>query len=207
MSEIVVALIGDSTVTIETGWGKAFADRFNDRVKVLNFAMGGRSSKSFHDEGRLPAVLKARPDYVLIQFGHNDQPGKGPARETDPGTTYRDFLRIYVNHARSIGGRPILISSVTRRIFDAHGRIDSALAPWAEAARCVAAEMNVPFIDLHAASIEAHNRMGVEASMAFNPKPDDLTHLNAAGAEVVADMIVWELRSVDAELAAYLKQG
>ncbi|MHB8897159.1 MAG: rhamnogalacturonan acetylesterase [Thermoguttaceae bacterium] len=202
---VTVALVGDSTVTDDAGWGRAFAARFNDSVTVLNFSAGGRSSKSWYDEKRLPAVLQARPDFVLIQFGHNDQPGKGPERETDPATTYRDYLRIYVTAFREIGATPILVSSVTRRHFDADGKIRSSLAPWAAATKQVAADMKVPFIDLHTASVDYHNRLGPEKSMAFNPKPGDLTHFNAQGAEVVADLVVRQLRQVCPDLARHLK--
>jgi len=118
-NQLVIALVGDSTVTSRAGWGKAFADRFDNRVKLINFAVGGRSSKSFYNENRLPDVLASKPDYVFIQFGHNDQPGKGPDRETDPSSTFRDYLRLYVKEFQSIGAKPILLSSVTRRTFDA----------------------------------------------------------------------------------------
>lgn len=202
---VTIALIGDSTVTDQSGWGKAFAGRFNDRVKVLNFAMGGRSCKSWYDENRLPEVLAAKPDYVLIQFGHNDQPGKGPKRETDPATSYRDYLKTYVKEFRGIGARPIIVSSVTRRKFDEKGRIKSSLTPWAEAAKSVAAESKVPFIDLHAASINYHNRIGFEVSMSFNPNEGDTTHFNQKGAEAIADLILKELKPVAGHLAAYLK--
>ncbi|MCB1089609.1 MAG: sulfatase-like hydrolase/transferase, partial [Verrucomicrobiae bacterium] len=101
--KIIVALLGDSTVTDSAGWGLAFAGKFRSDVQVLNFAAGGRSAKSWLAEGRLPAVLEAKPDYVFIQFGHNGQPGKGPERETDPATTYRDYLRQYVKEFRAIG--------------------------------------------------------------------------------------------------------
>lgn len=202
---ITVALIGDSTVTNQAGWGKALPGRFNDHVKVLNFAKGGRSTKSFYNEKRLPPVLEAKPDYILMQFGHNGQPGKGPERETDPATTYRDYLKIYINEARRIGAQPIVISSLTRRRFDESGHIASTLTPWAKAAGEVAAEMHVPFIDLHTASIAFHNKIGPEASYAFNPKPDDISHLNKQGAEAIVDLIVAELRKADKTLASYLK--
>jgi pectinesterase len=200
-----IALVGDSTVTDTSGWGRAFADRFNSEVEVLNFAAGGRSSRSWLDEKRLPPVLAAGPDYVLIQFGHNDQPGKGPERETDPATSYRDFLRLYVDEFRKAGARPILLSSVVRRIFDGDGRIKSTLGPWAEAARAVAAERSVPFIDLHAASLELHSRMGPEAGMTFNPAEGDTSHFNRLGAEAIADLIVAGLRDVARELADFLE--
>ncbi|MCB1235660.1 MAG: hypothetical protein KDM91_11360, partial [Verrucomicrobiae bacterium] len=147
--QIVIALVGDSTVTDSAGWGLAFAGKFRSNVRVLNFAAGGRSAKSWLAEGRLPAVLEAKPDYVFIQFGHNGQPGKGPERETDPATTYRDYLRQYVKEFRAIGAEPILVSSVTRRDFIADGTIRTQptaddsygegvtrpLLPWAEAAK------------------------------------------------------------------------
>src|SRR4051812_44690800 len=81
-AKVRIALAGDSTVNDKTGWGIGFAKAMNDQAEVTNFAKGGRSSKSFIDEGHWQKVLDAKPDYVLIQFGHNDQPGKGPERET-----------------------------------------------------------------------------------------------------------------------------
>lgn len=202
---ITVALIGDSTVTDGAGWGKAFAGRFDDHVKVLNFSAGGRSSKSWYDEKRLPKVLEAKPDFVLIQFGHNGQPGKGPARETDPATSYRDYLKIYVKAFREIGAKPILVSSVTRRRFDEHGKITSTLTPWAQAAKAVAVEMKVPFIDLHSASVAYHNKIGPEASMAFNPKEGDTSHFNQKGAEAIVDLIVEDLKKDCEDLANRFK--
>ena len=202
---ITVALIGDSTVTDQAGWGKAFAGRFNERVKVLNFAVGGRSSKSWYDEKRLPKVLEAKPDYVLIQFGHNGQPGKGPARETDPATSYRDYLKIYVKAFQEIGATPIIVSSVTRRRFDENGKLWTTLTPWADAAKAVAVEMEVPFVDLHSASITYHNKIGPKASMAFSPKEGDFTHFNEKGAEAIAGLVVQELGEDCEELARYLK--
>lgn len=204
---ITVALIGDSTVTDQSGWGKAFAGRFKGNVTVLNFSVGGRSSKSWYDEGRLPKVLAAKPDYVLIQFGHNDQPGKGPKRETDPATTYRDFLRMYVKEFRKIGAEPILVSSVARRQFDDSGKICSTLGPWAEGAKAVAQEMNVTLVDLYAASVAYHNKIGRQMSMEFNPKEGDISHFNAKGAEAIVDLIVKEVEEKAKGLATYLKQA
>ena len=203
--EITVALIGDSTVTDHAGWGKALPGRFDDQVKVVNFAVGGRSSKSWYDEKRLPAVLELKPDFVLIQFGHNGQPGKGPKRETDPESTYRDYLKIYVNAFRETEAKPILVSSVTRRRFDENGKITSTLTPWAEAAKAVAREMEVPFVDLHAASVAYHNRIGLEASMAFNPKEGDITHFNEKGAEAITSLIVCEIKKVCEDLGRHLR--
>lgn len=203
---ITIVLIGDSTVTDNAGWGKAFADRFKKNVKVLNYAVGGRSSKSWYDEKRLPKALKAKPDYVLIQFGHNGQPGKGPKRETNPATTYRDYLKLYVSEFRKIGAKPIIVSSVTRRNFDKNGKAKSTLTPWAEAAKAVARDLRAPFVNLHTASIEYHNKIGQEVSMTFNPKEGDTTHFNKKGAEAISDLITKEIKTASPDLHAYLNQ-
>lgn len=201
---VKIALIGDSTVTDSVGWGKAFSSRFNSKVKVLNFAVGGRSSKSWYDEKRLAKVLKAKPDYVLIQFGHNGQPGKGPERETDPATTYRDYLKLYVKKFRKIETKSIIVSSVTRRTFDENNRMKSSLTPWAEAAKAVAIELNVPFIDLHTSSTKYHNQVGPAASMTFNPKKGDMTHFNQKGAKAITDLIINELKVVAKDLNTHI---
>ncbi len=200
----VIALIGDSTVTDDKGWGGAFAEMLDGRAEVYNFAVGGRSAKSYTDENRLPAALAVRPDYVVIQFGHNGQPGKGEYRETDPQSSYRDYLRRFVADIRTAGAEPVIISSLTRRHFDAHGRIESTLGPWAEGARAVATELDVPFIDLHAASIELHNQLGEGQSADFDYEPGDRTHLNEAGARVIARLILDALDDIDHPLATLL---
>lgn len=214
---LVVALIGDSTVTDTSGWGRAFADSFDSSVRIVNFAAGGRSSKSFFDENRFDPVLELKPEYLFIQFGHNGQPGKGPKRETDPETTYRDWLRLYIREAKRLGTKPIVVSSVTRRDFTQDGKIRTErvpgykpaagekvtlpLKPWAEAARAVADEEGVPFIDLYALSVAYHNRIGPDKSATFNPKEGDITHFNEEGAKAIAGLILGELPDAAPELA------
>lgn len=158
-----MALAGDSTVTDTAGWGKAFAARLGPEVECVNFSSGGQSSKSFLDNGRWKKTLEAKPAFVLIQFGHNDMPGKGPHRETDPETTYRANLLLFVKEARAIGARPILVTSMARRIFDKE-KIRGELRPYAEAMKKVAAEENVPLVDLFARSIELLEKLGPTAS-------------------------------------------
>ena len=99
-AKIRIALVGDSTVQPSSGWGNGFTAQLTGDIECLNFARGGRSSKSFINEGHWKEALDSKPDYILIQFGHNDQPGKGPERETDPKTTYRQFMSQYVDEAR-----------------------------------------------------------------------------------------------------------
>ncbi|MBM3735838.1 MAG: rhamnogalacturonan acetylesterase [Acidobacteria bacterium] len=197
---IRIALAGDSTVTDASGWGKGFAAHMAPRAEVLNFAKSGRSSKSFRDEGHWEKVLAAKPDYVLIQFGHNDQPGKGPARETDPATTYRELYAAYIREARAAGIRPVLVTSLVRRTFR-----DDGLDLYAEAARAVAAGHNVPLIDLYARSRAAVEKLGQAAADTIGPVNDgkpDRTHLNEAGSNLFGAMVAEELGRVVPALRA-----
>jgi len=148
-----IVLVGDSTVTDDVGWGRGFKARLAEGVECVNLARNGRSSKSYLAEGLWAAALKEGADYILIQFGHNDMPGKGPDRETDPKTTYRDNLSRYVDEARGAGALPVVVTSLTRRHFGPDGRIVSDLGDYVEVARQVASNKNIPLVDLHAASI------------------------------------------------------
>src|SRR5262245_47046385 len=88
-ASVRILLVGDSTVTDKEGWGPGFKAMLSNDVVCTNLALGGRSSKSYRNEGHWDEVMKLKADYVLIQFGHNDFPGKGPARETKPDTEFR----------------------------------------------------------------------------------------------------------------------
>lgn len=204
-----VALAGDSTVTDKAGWGAAFAKLLRPNAECLNFAGGGQSSKSFRDTGNWKKVLDSKPAYILIQFGHNDMPGKGPKRETDPATTFPQNLTRFIEEARAIGAKPILVTSLARRTFD-NGKIRGELKPWADAATKVATEKQVPLVDLFTHSVELHNKLGIAESDTFNPpgkdaKTTDHTHLNAHGAEVIAAIIAEEIHKVAPDLAKLLK--
>src|ERR1035437_5856643 len=116
-SPIRIVLVGDSTVNDQGGWGPGFRESFESDVEVINLALNGRSSKSFRSEGKWAPALDLKPDYILIQFGHNDSPGKGPDRATDPKTTFRENMTRYVDEARAAGATPVLVTSIVRRNF------------------------------------------------------------------------------------------
>ncbi len=197
------ALAGDSTVTHKAGWGLGFAELLHESARMVNLAQGGRSSRSYRTEGWWQKCLDLRPEYVLIQFGHNDQPGKGPERESDPETDFRDHLRGYVIEARAAGITPVLLTSLTRRRWDDAGNIIPTLAEYAEATRAVAAEMDVPLIPLHRLSIEQCEQLGPTAFRRYEPmQPEgaDHTHLNAPGSRAVAAIVVRELQRLLPEL-------
>jgi lysophospholipase L1-like esterase len=206
--KISIVLVGDSTVNDGGGWGFGFKQFLADNVACTNLAANGRSSKSSRDEGRWQKAIDLKGDYYLIQFGHNDEPGKGPERETDPATTYPQNLERYIDEVRAIGGKPILVTSLTRRIFDEAGNLKPSLEPYAEATKKVAAARQVPLVDLHDRSRELCRRLGVEGTSRFNGagkdgKPDT-THLHGEGRVVFARLVVEELRQASPELAPYL---
>jgi Lysophospholipase L1 and related esterases len=186
-----IVLAGDSTTQVNSGWGGAFcAYHVSSFTACVNLARGGRSTYSYRAEGSWDNALSEmkapgyRATYVLIQFGHNDQPGK-PGRSTSLDREFPDNLRAYVKEARAAGAIPVLLTPLTRRNFE-NGRIRDDLAPWAEQVRAVAAEMKVPLIDLYARSRAAVQGLGaVEASrLAEIAPPADVAEAAKTGNSV-----------------------
>jgi pectinesterase len=205
---VTIGLIGDSTVAVQSGWGPAFAERFEDRAKIVNYAKNGATLQALSK--KLDEIVQLQPDYVLIQFGHNDQ------KRYDT-QVYKAHLQSYVDRIKKGGGKPIIVSSVTRRSFDKNGRIVSnlvqnekysykaTLTDYAKAAEALAKELNLPFVDLHRVSIAHHNKIGREKSMSYNFKEGDTTHFNRKGAEAITDLIIQELKTLVPELFTYVK--
>jgi pectinesterase len=210
---IRIVLVGDSTVTDDSGWGGGFKRLVTGNVEVINTAANGRSSKSFIDEGRWTEALSKRGQYYLIQFGHNDEPGKGPERETDPKTTYRANMTRYVDDVRALGAKPILVTSLVRRLYKEDGTIRTTQTPYVEVVRALAAEKQVPLVDLHAISLADAENAGDDVWADLSPRIEDgndkgqvdRTHLNAKGSEVVGRMVIDAVRRVVPELAPYLR--
>jgi lysophospholipase L1-like esterase len=207
---IKIILAGDSTVNDEGGWGEGFRKCFGPPVEVINLAKNGRSSKSFRDEGLWEPALSARPDFILIQFGHNDQPGKGPERETDPATTYRANLLRYIEEARAAGATAILVTSIVRRNFDAEGKIKrDHLVEYAAAVRKLAAEKNVPVIDLYALTLAQAEALPLERRQIFNATTadgkTDTTHLGPKGRREIGAIAARELVRLEPALKPYLQ--
>ena len=215
MRIVRIVLVGDSTVTDDSGWGSGFRHFVTDGVEVINTAANGRSSKSFIDEGRWAEALAKRGQYYVIQFGHNDEPGKGPERETDPKTTYRANMTRYVDDVRAIGAKPILVTSLVRRLYKEDGTIGTTQTPYVEVVRALAAEKSVPLIDLHAISLADAENAGDDVWADLSPRIEqgsdkgevDRTHLNAKGSDVVGRMVVEALRTVVPELAPLLRES
>jgi lysophospholipase L1-like esterase len=188
-----VILIGDSTMQTNSGWGGAFcATHLVSFVSCVNLARGGRGTFDYRAEGSWAiaraemAVSGYERTYVLIQFGHNDQPGK-PGRSTDLATEYPANLRRYVAEVRAAGAVPVLVTPLTRRQFR-NGSLQDDLMPWAEAVRRVARETNTPLVDIHASSVAAVQAMGARAAadLAELPAPPDVAKAALTGTTIPA---------------------
>ncbi len=209
---VKIVLEGDSTVNNGGGWGPGFCADLTPNVDCVNLARNGRSSKSYYDEGVWKDVLAQHADYILIQFGHNDMPGKGPERETDPETTYPANMRRYIDEARAEGARPVIVTSLSRRNFK-DGVLVEDLTAYANAARRVAEEEGVPVIDLNAESTRLLRTMTQAQADQFDAVGHpgasgstlDRTHLNAHGSEVFGRMVADDLARVCPELGPDVK--
>lgn len=203
-----IVLAGDSTMTEKAGWGPGLAVLLADDVELINLSRGGRSSRTFYDEGSWKKCLDARPDYVLIQFGHNDEPGTD--RSTDREKEFPQNMRRYVAEARAAGIRPILVTPLVRRQFGDDGRIHSSLAGHAEIVRQIAREERVPVVELHDRSRRVCEALGKEACIALlsTEKSNggyDGTHLTPPGARLMGAIVADELRTAVPELAGRIR--
>lgn len=183
-----IVLVGDSTTQPNSGWGGSFcALHVNMATACVNLGRGGRSTYSYRAEGAWDFALHEMEKgpysetYVLIQFGHNDMPGKA-GRSTNLETEFPANLRQYVLDARKVGAVPVLLTPLTIRSFS-NGRLNHGLDPWAEKVRAVAKEMNVPLVDLYARSHAAVQGLGPVESLrlAEVAPPEDVHEAAKAG--------------------------
>ena len=193
-----IFVIGDSTAakkdlstgSPERGWAMALQSYFDSTyIRVDNHAVNGRSSKSFIDEGRWDKVLSLiKPgDYVIIQFGHNDEKPQ-IERHTDPGSTFDYNLAKFVRETREKGGIPVIMNPVVRRNFatktvkndDDEALRNTTFADGAKVAegdslidthklyavapRDVALRMNVHFVNANKITHDLEQSLGVEGS-------------------------------------------
>jgi lysophospholipase L1-like esterase len=223
--KVNVWMIGDSTMankqpdkTPETGWGMVMNEFVKANVTVHNHALNGRSSKSFLDEGRWKAIYDSiQPgDYVIIQFGHNDEK---PAEKlhTDPSTTYKQLLKKYIDESRAKGANPIICSSIVRRHFDEKGNLKDTHGAYIAAAREIALETGTPYVDMEAKTRTLVAGLGSEKSKSlylfckpgeYSNRKDgvqDSTHLNRSGALQVAGLFVKEVKKQKLPLGRLLK--
>jgi lysophospholipase L1-like esterase len=223
---LTIYLAGDSTVSTysnsywpRAGWGQMLAESFDHDVIVKNEAWPGRSSKSFIREGRLKRILNQieKGDYLFIQFGHNDGKINDPALYTEPSTTYKKYLKQYIEGARKKNAIPILITPVERRRFSKEGMALNTHGLYPAAMKEVALEENVPIIDLTTKSKEFFQLLGPEKTKELflwvnggkhrnYPKGvRDNTHFQQLGAREIARLVTEGLEEQKLPLTAHLK--
>ena len=182
---------GDSTVAFnrittfpQQGMSNVLGLFLKEGYTVSPRGYNGRSTKSFQDEGLWAPVRDAmKPgDFLLIQFGHNDEKAD-PARHTDPDTSFKDNLRLFIRCARAAGAYPVLHTPIARRLFDADGHfLPGSHGEYPRAIREVGAELDVPVIDLTELTEAYLAQLGDEASKPLFVWPVDNTHLKFQGA-------------------------
>lgn len=224
-----IYLIGDSTVadySLETdydtkryplvGWGQMFQPFFTKdslkqisllgkarEVRIDNRAKGGRSTRTFFQEGRWAAVYNSlkKGDLVMIQFGHNDGSANKPERYIDI-QGYKEFLRLFVNQTRQKGATPILLTPVARNYPWKDDKLSNVHGDYPQAVKDVAKELNVKLIDLNELSMRHFSQVGqayvssryfmnLPASKyaAYPDGQKDNTHFQTEGGREVARLV------------------
>lgn len=216
-----VYLAGDSTVTDQdlepwASWGQFITNYFDQTIVVANYAVSGSALSSFKASNRLKKIesLIKAGDYLMIEFGHNDQKLKG--EENSAWRSYSELLAYFVQAARSKGAVPILLTPTQRRFFNTDGTLKPTHGDFPAAMRAVAKKMNVPLIDLTKMSSLLYESWGEEASRkAFVQYPantfpaqekaiEDNTHFNSFGAHEIALCITKGIRELDLPLKKQL---
>ncbi|KQO20593.1 GDSL family lipase [Flavobacterium sp. Leaf82] len=225
-----IYLIGDSTVADysleeeyqtkkfpQVGWGQMFQPFFSKdslklvknilgnttEVKIDDRAKGGRSTRTFFQEGRWAAVYKSlqKGDIVMMQFGHNDASVEKTERYVNI-EGYKEFLRLFVNQSREKGATPIILTPVARNYPWKDGKLTNVHGEYPQEAKDVAKELNVKLIDLNELSMEFFSSKGqdfvttnyfmnFEAGV-FPGYPNgqkDNTHFQTAGGKEVAGLV------------------
>lgn len=203
MAKIVYA--GDSTAAFnkiysypQTGMSQGLLLYLKDEVGMKSFAVNGRSTKSFIDQGRLELVDQAleEGDFLLIQFGHNDEK-EDPLRHTDPFTTYSENLMKFIDTARSHGAYPVLVTPIARREFDENGVfLPGSHGDYPAAMKQVGEKAGVPVIDLTSVTEAYLASMGDLASKPLFMWPKDNTHLKPEGAVIMAGFLCQGLKAL-----------
>ncbi|MEP1445275.1 MAG: rhamnogalacturonan acetylesterase [Paraglaciecola sp.] len=220
-------MAGDSTMAIketkdypETGWGVPFQSFFSEQLTVINLAKNGRSTRTFMTEGLWQQILDNLQvgDYVIIQFGHNDESAKKKERYTTE-QEYQDNLTNMIEQVQEKGANALLMSPITRRYFDKSSDFKiSPTHPYSPLVKKVAEKTKVSFFDMDKITREYFEKMGDEqSSLRFmHIKPNlhpnypngikDNTHFNQLGAREVAQLVLQLLRANNHPLIHYIRK-
>ncbi len=212
-----IFMIGDSTMKYNTiytypqnGWGQQLQLFVKMGVLIEDYAENGRSTKSFIDEGRFDKVLKRmqKGDYLIVQFGHNDEKKQDPKRYTNPFIEYQQNLKFFADEASKRGVHVVFATSIARHLFsngiciNSHGDYPNAMIDFS-------LKNGYTCIDLNKRTIDLYNQLGEEESkkfhMIFGPNlydaykdgKDDHSHLVYEGAVMVAKLFVEEIQKTN----------
>ena len=218
-----IFIASDSTVQTyetaeapKTGWGQTLYNFFGDFIEerkctdcgysqsrtyetenviIENRAIGGRSSKSFIEEGKFDDLLEdVKPgDYVLVQWGHNDATAARPNRYVSPAD-FEYWMQYYVDGVTQRGATPVLVTPVARYSYvsNADGTVTFVgnFEKYGDVMRKMAKEQNIPIVDLTASSVALCNEFGLEGAKAlFMVHAGDTTHLQYYGAYKFAQCV------------------
>ncbi len=218
---IVVYTIGDSTVQDYTdyyypqkGWGQVLQSFFDeDSVQIINKAVGGTSSKSFYDSF-WPAIRSSLDsgNFVFIGFGINDNNPSDPARYTIAETTFKEYLNKFVEETQAAGAYPVIVATVRRNAWLDDSTVYDAYHDYPIASRELAAELDVPLIDLDAKSKELMEELHEQyctyywymnfdageypTSGAYSGGRADNVHFQEMGALEMARLVTEEIRDL-----------
>ncbi len=208
-----VELIGDSTQTNNAGYGRGFCANLTAAIDCINMAKGGASTKTYREQGLWTRALASHPEYMLIQFGHNDMESPEHLERQVTMAQYEANLRTFITEVRAAGVHPVLVTPLTRRYFEADGKIHSDLLSHAATMKRVATDMHVPLIDLQTESISYLDSIGEQKALtlgitkkdqAGNTIPDK-THLDWKGSYVFGRMVAVDLGKAVPALAAFVR--
>jgi len=210
-----IELIGDSTQTDAAGYGRGFCANLTAAVDCINMARGGASTHTFREMGIWDRAIASRPDYMLIQFGHNDMVSKPSLPRQTPLPQYIENLRNFVSQARAAGITPVLVTPLSRRYYGSDGKIHSDLTAYSDAMKGVAKEMKTPLIDLQADSIAYLDQLGPKNGNALGifkkdeagKTVEDKTHLNWAGSYAFGRMVAVDMGVAVPALKQYVTPG
>jgi lysophospholipase L1-like esterase len=235
----VIYIIGDSTVKNGSGkgdgglwgWGDFLYTRIDtNKVSIKNYAIGGRSSRTFISEGRWDRILdQLKPgDYVIMQFGHNDG---GPindnfrARGTIKGTgeeteeidniltkkheivhSYGWYMRKYINDTKAKGATPVVCSPIPRNMWE-NGKVLRSSGDYGKWAEESAVKEKAFYINLNEIIAKKYEVLG-EEEVKTKLFLTDHTHTTEAGAIINAGAVAEGIRSLKGcRLTKYLKKG
>jgi lysophospholipase L1-like esterase len=211
-----IFLAGDSTVQTynagsapQAGWGQYIANYFTEDIQFINRAIGGRSSKTFVEEGRLEVILNEieANNYLFIQMGHNDSTVSKPERYTEPFGDYKKYLKMYLDGARQRNAIPLLITPVGR-LHHREGAFVNDFPDYCNAMKQLAVEENVHLIDLMSRSLHEYTSLGYEeASKLFmiSSNGTDCTHFVEQGAHQIAKLVAQGIKEMNLDISNHVR--